>query len=167
MLAGLLMILTGCVTMDEAYDAINWKSIVLVAGMLPMATALETVGLVTVAAELLTDSVGVLSPYAVLAVLFLATSLFTQVISNTATTVIIAPVALAAAQTLGIAPYAFLMGVAIAASMAFASPVASPVNTLVMGAGNYRFGDYLRIGLPLIVLMLVLAVFFLPLLFPF
>lgn len=99
--------------------------------------------------------------------MFLLTSIFTQVLSNTATTVIVAPIALAAAQTLGIQPYAFLMAVAIAASMAFATPVASPVNTLVMGAGDYRFGDYIKVGVPMILLTLIVSILLLPLLFPF
>ncbi len=124
MLAGLAMVLTGCLTMDEAYQSINWPSIILVAGMLPMSIALEKVGLVHVAANGLIELLGGIGPLAVMAGLFLLTSIFTQVLSNTATTVIIAPIALAAAQTLGIAPYAFLMAVAIAASMAFATPVA-------------------------------------------
>ena len=153
--------------MDQAYQTIIWKSVVLVAGMLTMSIALEKVGLVDVAAHGLVDTLGALAPQAVLAGLFLSTSLFTQVLSNTATTVIIAPIALASARTLSIEPYAFLMGVAIAASMAFASPVASPVNTLVMGAGDYRFGDYARVGVPLILLMMVITVAVLPLLFPF
>ncbi|MCA9973364.1 MAG: SLC13 family permease, partial [Anaerolineales bacterium] len=167
MLAGLLMVLTGCLTMDEAYQAIDWKSIVLVAGMLPMSTALERVGLVDLAAQGFVDTLGSISPLAVLAGLFLLTSLFTQVLSNTATTVIIAPIGLVAAQNLGVTPYAFLMAVAIAASMAFATPVASPVNTLVMGAGDYRFGDYIKVGVPLILVTLVAVVLLLPLLFPF
>jgi len=167
MTAGLAMVLAGCLTMDQAYQTINWKSVVLVAGMLPMSIALEKVGLVDVAAQGLVNTLGALAPRAVLAGLFLLTSLFTQVLSNTATTVIIAPIALASARTLDLDPYAFLMGVAIAASMAFASPVASPVNTLVMGAGDYRFGDYARVGIPMILLMMVLSVAILPLLFPF
>jgi di/tricarboxylate transporter len=167
LLAALAMVLTRCLTMDEAYESINWQSIVLVAGMLPMSVALQKVGLVDVAARALVETLGTVAPQAVLAGLFLLTSVFTQVLSNTATTVIVAPIALAAARDLGIAPHAFLMSVAIAASMAFASPVASPVNTLVMGAGNYRFGDYARVGLPLIGLLLVASVLVLPLLFPF
>jgi di/tricarboxylate transporter len=167
MLAGLAMVLSGCLTMDEAYQAIDWKSLVLVAGMLPMSVALEKVGLVDLAADALVASLGTLAPQAVMAALFLATSLFTQVLSNTATTVIIAPIALASARTLGVAPYAFLMTVAVAASMAFASPVASPVNTLVMGAGNYRFSDYIKVGAPLILLTMIAVIVFLPLLFPF
>lgn len=167
MLAALVMVLTGCLTMDEAYQAINWPSIVLVAGMLPMSVALEKVGLVDTAASGIIGIVGSLGPIAVLAGLFLLTSIFTQVLSNTATTVIVAPVALAAAQSLGVSPYAFMMAVAIAASMAFATPVASPVNTLVMGAGDYRFSDYIKIGVPMILLALVVSVLLLPLLFPF
>jgi di/tricarboxylate transporter len=102
----------------------------------------------------------------VLGGLFLLTSVFTQVLSNTATTVLVAPIALAAARELGVQPYAFLMAVAMAASMAFASPVASPANTLVMGAGNYQFRDYLRVGGPLILVVLILSVIFLPILWP-
>jgi len=167
MLAGLLMILTGCLTIDEAYGYIDWKSIVLVAGMLPMSTALEKVGLVSLGAQSLANTLGSLGPIWVLGGLFLVTSIFTQVLSNTATAVLIAPLALAAAQNLDVQPQAFLMAVGIAASMAFASPVASPVNTLVMGAGNYRFSDYIRIGLPMLLIGLIVAMTALPLLWPF
>jgi di/tricarboxylate transporter len=103
----------------------------------------------------------------VLGGLFLLTSLFTQVLSNTATTVLIAPIGLVTAQNLGIQPYSFMMGIAIAASMAFASPVASPVNTLVMGAGHYRFSDYIKVGIPMILVMLLISLLVLPLLWPF
>lgn len=167
LLASLAMVLTGCLNMDEGYQSIDWKSVVLVAGMLPMSTALEKVGLVDLAANGLVESLGALGPTAVLIGLFLLTSVFTQVISNTATTVIVAPIAIAAAGTLGVNPYAFLMGVAIAASMAFATPVASPSNTLVMGAGQYRFADYIKIGVPLILLTLLISALLLPLLWPF
>ena len=167
LLAGLAMVLTRCLTMDEAYDAIDWKSIVLIAGMLPMSTALTKVGVVDAAAGALVETLGNISPQAVLAGLFLLTSMFTQVISNTATAVIIAPIALAAARDLQVEPYAFLMAVAIAASMAFASPVGSPSNTLVMGAGNYRFSDYAKVGIPLILVVAVVSVLLLPILFPF
>ena len=167
MLAALVMILTGCLSIDEAYDAVDWKSIVLIAGMLPMATALEKVGLVDLAAQGFTQGLGNFGPMLVLGGFFLLTSIFTQVLSNTATTVLIAPIALATAIQLGVQPYAFLMGVAIAASMAFASPVASPANTLVMGAGHYRFSDYIKVGLPLIFISLLVAMLALPLIFPF
>lgn len=167
MLAALLMILTRCVTIDEAYESVDWKSIVLIAGMLPMSTALEKVGLVNLVAEGLTESLGALGPIAILAGLFLMTSIFTQVLSNTATTVLIAPIGLAAAAQFGVAPHAFLMAIAIAASMAFATPVASPVNTLVMGAGNYKFSDYLKVGIPMILVVLVTSLIALPILWPF
>jgi di/tricarboxylate transporter len=167
MLAALVMILTGCLSIDDAYDAVDWKSIVLIAGMLPMATALEKVGLVDLAAQGFTQGLGDLGPMLILGGFFLLTSMFTQVLSNTATTVLVAPIALATAVQLGVQPYAFLMGVAIAASMAFASPVASPANTLIMGAGHYRFSDYIKVGLPLICLTLLVAMLVLPLIFPF
>ncbi|WP_420644972.1 SLC13 family permease [Candidatus Leptofilum sp.] len=167
LVAALLVVLTGCLTMDRAYDAIDWKSIVLISGMLPMSTALQKVGLVDVIANGFVETLGERGPLAVMIGLFLLTSLFTQVLSNTATTVVIAPIALVAAETLGIQPQGFLMAVAIAASMAFASPVASPTNTLVMGAGNYRFSDYVKVGVPLILLMLVAVALLLPLIFPF
>lgn len=167
LLAGLLMILSGCLSIDEAYAAIDWKSIVLVAGMIPMSTALEKVGAVNLFSEALSNSLGATDPHLLLAGLFLLTSLFTQVLSNTATTVLIAPIALSSANKLGIEPHAFLMTVAIAASMAMATPVASPVNTLVMGAGNYRFSDYLRVGLPTIFIMLAVSLLSIPILWPF
>ena len=166
LLAALAMVLTGCLTMDEAYAAIDWKSLVLVAGMLPMSLAMEKAELINLVSEGLANSMGQMGPLVVLAGLFLLTSLFTQVLSNTATTVLIAPIALATAQGLGVQPFAFMMAVAIAASMAFASPVASPVNTLVMGAGHYCFRDYIRVGGPMILLMMLVSVLVLPLLWP-
>jgi di/tricarboxylate transporter len=167
MLAALLMILSGCLKIDEAYESIDWKSIVLIAGMLPMSIALAEVGLVDLVAQGLIDLLGSSGPTMVLGGLFILTSVFTQVLSNTTTTVLIAPIALAAASNLGVQPYAFMMGVAVAASMAFATPVASPVNTLVMGAGSYRFSDYARTGVPMILLTLVLSLLILPLLWPY
>lgn len=167
MAAALLMVLTGCLSMDDAYASIDWKSIVLIAGMLPMSTAMEKVGIVNLVATGFVETLGELGPLAVMAGLFMLTSLFTQVLSNTATTVIIAPVALAAGLTLGIQPHAFLMAVAVAASMAFATPVSSPTNTLVMGAGNYRFTDYIKIGVPMILISFVLSMLLLPIIWPF
>jgi di/tricarboxylate transporter len=165
--AAIAAVLSGCLTMDEAYEAIDWKSIVLIAGMLPMSTALVNVGLVDLVANGFINTLGNLGPLVVMGGLFLLTSLFTQVLSNTATAVLVAPIALATAQGIGAQPQAFMMAVAIAASMAFASPVASPVNTLVMGAGHYRFFDYVKIGVPMILITFVIALVMLPLLFPF
>lgn len=167
LLAALAVVLTGCLSMDDAYDAIDWKSLVLIAGMLPMATALQKVGLINLVAEGLTNSLGAFGPLAVLVGLFVLTAVFTQFISNTATAVLLAPIALVSAESLGVQPYAFVMTVAMAASMAFASPVASPVNTLVISAGHYRFNDYVKIGVPLTLLMLVVSVVIIPIFFPF
>ena len=167
LLAALLMVLSGCLTMDEAYDFIDWRSLFLIAGMIPLSTAMEKAGVVAAAADGLVNSLGALGPLAVLAGLFLFTSLFTQFLSNTATTVIVAPLAFAAAVALNVQPHAFLMAVAVAASMAFATPVASPTNTLVLGAGNYAFSDYAKVGIPLIFITLLLVVLVLPFLFPF
>lgn len=124
--------------------------------------ALQKVGLVDLAAYSLANTLGQYGPKVVLAGLLLLTAAFTQVISNTTTTVVVAPIALSSAISLSVHPEAFLMGVAIAASMAFASPIASPVNTMIIGAGNYRFSDYLRIGIPLLLLTFVIAILALP-----
>ncbi|MCP4363137.1 MAG: SLC13 family permease [Chloroflexi bacterium] len=167
MLAALIMVMSGCLTMDQAYEFIDWRSLFLIAGMIPLSTAMSKVGVIDVAANGLVDLLGVYGPIAVLVGLFLFTSLFTQFLSNTATTVIVAPLAFTAATTLGVQPHAFLMAVAVAASMAFATPVASPTNTLVMGAGNYSFGDYAKVGTALIFIALIEVVVVLPLLFPF
>jgi di/tricarboxylate transporter len=167
LLAALLMVLSGCLTMDEAYDFIDWRSLFLIAGMIPLSTAMEKAGVVAAAADGLVTSLGTLGPLAVLAGLFLFPSLFPQFLSNTATTVIVAPLAFAAAVALNVQPHAFLMAVAVAASMAFATTVASPTNTLVMGAGNYAFSDYAKVGVPLIFITLLLAILVLPFLFPF
>ena len=167
MLAGLALVLTGCLSMDEAYQSIDWKSILLIAGMLPMSTALEKVGMVQLTAETLSSSLGAYGPVVITAGLFLLTSIFTQILSNTATTVLVAPIALAIASNLSVHPQPMMMAVAVAASMAFASPVAGPVNTLVMGAGKYRFADYFRVGVPMILVTMVVTMLVLPLVFPF
>jgi di/tricarboxylate transporter len=166
MLAAFAMVVTRCVNMEEAYQSMNWQSLVLIAGMLPLARALDVTGgsglIVTALADLFHD----LGPRAVLAGLFLLTSLFSQFISNTATTVLIAPIALSLALDMGLAPAPFLMTVAIAASTAFATPVASPVNTLILGPGNYRFGDFMRVGVPLQLLALLITVALVPFVLP-
>ncbi|MFZ1756913.1 MAG: SLC13 family permease [Caldilineaceae bacterium] len=167
LLASVALVLTGCLRPQEVYRTISWESLVLIAGMLPMSTALQKVGGVEFIADGLIAGVGGLGPLAVLAGVFLITSLFSQFISNTATTVLVAPIAVAAAAAMGVTPQAFLMAVAVAASSAFATPIASPVNTLVLAPGGYHFFDFVKIGVPLMLLMLALSVGVLPLLFPF
>lgn len=166
LLAALAMVLTGCVSMKDAYAAINWESLVLIAGMLPMATVLEKTGGVELIADGLADSLGDMGPLALMAGLFVITSVFSQVISNTATTVLLAPIAVGAALEVGVSPYPYLMTVALAASTAFATPMASPVNTLVMGPGEYKFNDFVKVGVPLQILAMVVTLLSVPLLFP-
>ena len=166
MLAAVAMVLTGCLPIRDVYRSINWESVILIAAMLPMATALEKTGGVTFVADLLTDGLGGYGALAVMAGLFVITTLFSQFISNTATTVLIAPIALAAAVTMGVSPYPYLMMVAIAASTAFSTPIASPVNTLVLGPSGYRFSDFAKVGVPLQVLVLIISLIAIPIFFP-
>ena len=166
LIAAILLVLTKCVSMKDSYKAISWESLVLIAGMLPMATALEKTGGAELLANGLADGLGSIGPMALLAGLFLLTSLFSQFISNTATTVLVAPIAVDAAIGLGLSPYPILMTVAIAASTAFATPVASPVNTLVMGPGDYRFNHFVKVGIPLQIIVMVLTLLLVPFLFP-
>ena len=168
MLAAVLMILTGCIrNVEEAYRSINWESIILFGAMLPMSTALEKTGASTVISQGLVNAVGGGSPYLLLAAIYLVTSLLTFFISNTVTAVLMAPIALAAASGLGVSAVPMLMGVTVAASMCFASPFSTPPNALVMSAGGYTPMDYVKVGLPLQVIMGVVMVLVLPLLFPF
>ena len=162
LLAAVAMVLTGCLTMEDAYNSMNWESIVLIAAMIPMATALDKAGGVDAISTALIDSLGSSGPIALMAGLFILTSVLSQVISNTATTVLIAPIAFQSAISLGVSPYTFMMTVAIAASTAFATPIASPVNTLVLGPGNYRFSDFSKVGIPLQILILVATLIVVP-----
>ena len=166
LLAALAMVVSGCISMNNAYHSLNAQSLVLIAGMLPMATALEKTGGVTLIADGLITGLGDSGPFALMAGLFILTSVFSQFISNTATTVLVAPIAVAAAAGLDVSPYPILMTVAIAASTAFATPVASPVNTLVLGPGGYRFNDFVKVGVPLQVLAMIVTLLLVPVLFP-
>jgi len=164
--AATLLVLTRCLTMDQAYRSINWESVILIAAIIPMATALDNTGGMAMATDLLMGLTGELGPIALMAALFVFTSVLSQIVSNTATTVLVAPIALQAALGMGVNPHAMLMTVAIAASTAFATPVASPVNTLVLNPGGYRFADFARAGIPLQLIILVATLFVVPILFP-
>lgn len=162
-----LMILTGCVrNMDDAYGQINWESILLIGAMLPMATALENTGGMVLLSEGIIQLLGGVGPMGVLAGIFFLTMLFGQFISNTATAVLFAPIGMSAALSIGVSPYPFLIAVAVGASMAFSTPVASPTNALVMTAGNYKFKDFVKIGVPLQFIMFIVMMIAIPLLFP-
>ncbi len=162
----LLMGLLRCVDMNSAYRSISWQSIVLIVGMLPFSIALQRTGGVDLAADGLIALVGGATPRIVLGALFVITALLGLFISNTATAVLMAPVALAVAKDLGASPYPFAMIVALAASTAFMTPISSPVNTLVVGPGNYSFGDFVKIGVPFSIVVLLVSVLLVPWLLP-
>ena len=165
-IAALAMVLSGCLSMQQAYSSINWPSVVVIAGMLPMALALDKTGGIVLATDFMSGLLKNQSLLVVLTGLFIITSLFSQFISNTATTVLMAPVAVVMAQNLGLSEMALLMTVAIAASTAFATPVASPVNMLVMAPGEYRFIDFLKTGTPMIAIALGVVLVMVPMLYP-
>ncbi len=166
LITALIMVLGGCVNMTEAYRAVNWESVILIAAMLPMSTALEITGGATFIANGLVNTLGVLHPLLLLGGVFVMTTAFTQVISNTATTVLVAPIAIQAAANLGIDPHPVMMMVAVGASSAFLTPIASPVNTLVLTPGGYNFGDFVKAGLPLLFIFLVISLLLVPLIWP-
>lgn len=160
----LLMGALGCVDMTSAYRSISWQSLILIVGMLPFSTALERTGGVDLAADGLLSVTSGAGIHGVLACLFAVTAVLGLFISNTATAVLMAPVALAIAHDLHVSPYPFAMIVALAASAAFMTPVSSPVNTLVVGPGNYGFGDFLKVGVPFTIIVMAVSVFLVPLL---
>jgi di/tricarboxylate transporter len=169
--AGLLaagaMVLLRVVSVEGAYRGINWTTVVLVAGMIPLSTAMTQSGAADLVADTLVDVVRSAGPYALLAGLFLITAAFGQLISNMATALIVIPIALAAAVDLGVSPTPVMMSVTVAAAASFLTPVATPVNMMVMGPGGYRFGDYWRLGLPLMMLSFVIAVLLVPVFWSF
>ncbi|WP_312932703.1 SLC13 family permease [Stutzerimonas nitrititolerans] len=162
----LVMGLFRCIDMDSAYKAIHWQSLVLIVGMLPFALALEKTGGIALAVSGLIGLFGDAGPHALLACLFLLTAVIGLFISNTATAVLMAPVAISTATQLGASPYPFAMTVALAASAAFMTPISSPVNTLVLGPGQYRFADFVRMGVPFTLLVMLVSVLLVPWLFP-
>ena len=167
-IAGLLTVFAGCFrNVEAAYKTINWESIVLIAAMMPMSTALEKTGASALVSQGLVESLGSMGPTALLAGIYFTTSLMTMFISNTATAVLMAPIALVAARQVDVSPYSFLFAVTLGASMCFASPFSTPPNALVMKAGGYTFMDYVKVGLPLQIIIGVVMTFVLPLLFPY
>ncbi|HEY2452523.1 MAG TPA: SLC13 family permease [Scandinavium sp.] len=166
-IACLLMGKFRCINAESAYKAIHWPSIILIVGMMPFALALQKTGGVTLVVKGLMDIGGGQGPYLMLICLFVMCATIGLFISNTATAVLMAPIALAAAKSMGVSPYPFAMMVAMAASAAFMTPVSSPVNTLVLGPGKYTFSDFVKIGVPFTVLVMVVCVGLIPVLFPF
>jgi len=166
LLAALAMVASGCVKLEAIYRVISWKAVVLIAGMLPLATALTKTGAAVLMANGLVAALGSLGPLAMLAAVFLVTALVGLFLSNSATAVLIAPVAIEAAQALHVSPHAFAMTVAIACCAAYVTPVSSPVNMLVMEPGGYSFGDYLKVGLPLLLLTMLVTIALVAVMYP-
>ncbi|MFQ2093464.1 SLC13 family permease [Aeromonas taiwanensis] len=167
LIACLMMGKFRCIDLESAYKSIHWPTLILIVGMLPFALALQQTGGVDLIVGALISAVGEMGPRVMLASLFVLCAVIGLFISNTATAVLMAPIALGTAQQMGISPYPFAMTIAIAASAAFMTPVSSPVNTLVLGPGNYRFVDFVRIGVPFTALVMVVSVIAIPWFFPF
>ncbi|MFK3660321.1 SLC13 family permease [Scandinavium sp. NPDC088450] len=166
-IACLLMGKFRCIDAESAYKAIHWPSIILIVGMMPFAHALQKTGGVDLVVKGLMEIGGGRGPYLMLICLFVMCATIGLFISNTATAVLMAPIALAAAKSMGVSPYPFAMMVAMAASAAFMTPVSSPVNTLVLGPGKYTFSDFVKMGVPFTLLVMVVCVILIPVLFPF
>jgi len=162
-----LMVLTGCLTMDEAYRYIEWKAIFLIAGMIPIGMALEQTGTAHFLAQGMIAAIGGLGPLAILAGFFILAALASQFMPNPVVAVLLAPIALSTAKDLGISPYTLMMTVAVSASAAFLSPIGHAANLMVMGPGGYRFSDYIKIGLPLTLIVLVVVMLIMPVFWPF
>ena len=162
-----LMVLTGCLSMSEAYRYIEWKAIFLIAGMLPLGIAMERTGAAQFLADQMVYLIGGLGPLAVLAGIFILAALASQFMPNPAVAVLLAPIALNIANNMGISPYPLMMTVALSASAAFLSPVGHSANIIIMSPGGYRFADYLKVGTPLTLLMLIVTLFVLPIFWPF
>ncbi|MDE6285892.1 MAG: SLC13 family permease [Muribaculaceae bacterium] len=166
--AAVLTVLTGCFrNVEAAYRTINWESVVLIAAMMPMSFALEKTGVTALVSRTLVDWLGGAGPMALMGGIYLTTAVLTMFISNTATAVLVAPIAVSSAVAVGASPLPFLMAVTFAASMCFASPFSTPPNALVMPAAQYRFIDYIKVGLPLQLAIGVIMVLVLPLIYPF
>jgi di/tricarboxylate transporter len=162
-----LMILLGCLSMEEAYRYIEWPAVFLIAGMLPLGIAMEQTGAASLAANGMIAAVGGFGPHAIIFGIFVLTSIATQIIPTAALVVLMAPIAFNTATDLGISPFPLMMTVAIAASASFSSPVSHPANVMIMGPGGYRFMDYVRVGLPLTLLVLIITVILVPIVWPF
>ncbi len=165
--AACAVVLLGILTVEQMYRAINWTTVILVGALLPLSVAIEQSGAAALLANGLVDLVGDAGPRALLAGLFILTAIMGQIISNTATAVILIPIAVVAANQMGVSPAPVLMAVGVAAAAAFLTPVATPTNLMVMEPGNYRFGDYWKLGLPMMIWFFIVAVFFVPLVWSF
>ncbi len=163
----LLMIITRCLSIEEAYRAIEWKAIFLIAAMLPMGLAMQSSGAAILIAGAVINAVGPFGPTAILAGLMTLTLIINQFIPSAVNAVVMAPIAIATATGLGLSPYPFVMGIAYAVAASFMTPVSHPVNILIMSPGGYRFSDYLKNGLPFSLIVLIVSILLLPVVFPY
>jgi di/tricarboxylate transporter len=161
------MVLTGCLSTEEAYQAINWKIIFLLAGVIPLGTAMENTGAAGILSSTLIDVLGPIGPTAVLSGFFFLSMMLTNIISNQATAALLAPIALQAAATLGIDSRPLLMAITFAASLSFMTPVGYQTNTMIYGPGQYKFTDFTKVGTPLNLILWVMATFLIPWIWPF
>jgi di/tricarboxylate transporter len=164
--AGIVLI-SGCVPISKAYKGISWVSVVMIAAMIPMGLALQKTGTAELLANGLVSTLGSISPLALLAGVFILTTSFSQVINNSATAVLMAPIVILAAKTLDLSAAPFMIAVAVSASTAFLTPVGTTTNAMVMTAGGYKFMDYMRVGAPLLLLFLITTLLLVPLIWPF
>jgi di/tricarboxylate transporter len=162
-----LMVATRCLTMDEAYQAIDWKAVFLIAAMLPLGAAMGSTGGASLLAGAVIESVGSFGPTAVLAGLMVISTLITQTMPSAVVAVLMSPIAITTASNMDVSPYPLMMGIAYALAASFLSPVAHPANVLVMSPGGYRFSDYIIHGLPISAIVVIISVLLLPVLFPF
>ncbi len=163
----ILMILTGCITTEEAYSAVNWKIIMLLAGVIPLGLAMDKTGAAVLLSELLINNLETFGPQALLSGFFLLTMLMSAIMSTNASAALVAPLAIQIAQTIGVNPEPFVISVSYAASLTFLTPFGHHANTLIYGAGQYKFTDFTKVGLPINILFWILATFFIPLIWPF
>jgi di/tricarboxylate transporter len=163
---GAVMVLTGCLNMEQAYRAIDWRAIFLIAGMLPLGTAMQDTGAATYLADQVMILLGDAGPWPVIMGLYVLTAMATMIIPTAALVVLMSPIVLSAMSDMGLAPETAMMAVAMAASASFTSPISHPANILVMGPGGYRFIDYLRVGVPLTIVVFITVMALLPILWP-
>ncbi|MFP2994378.1 SLC13 family permease [Spongiivirga sp. MCCC 1A20706] len=162
-----IMMLTGCVPISKAYKGISWTSVVMIAAMIPMGMALQKTGIAQLAAKSLVDFFGKAGPVYLLGAFFILTTAMSQTINNSATAVLMAPISLLAATTLGVSPKPFMIAVAVSASTAFLTPVGTTTNAMVMAAGGYKFIDYLKVGAPLLLFFFTITIILVPIIWPF
>jgi di/tricarboxylate transporter len=163
---GSIMVLTGCLSMEQAYRAIDWRAIFLIAGMLPLGTAMQDTGAAAYLADQVMMLLGDAGPWTVIAGLYVLTAMATMIIPTAALVVLMSPIVLSAMGEMGLAPETAMMAIAMAASASFTSPISHPANILVMGPGGYRFVDYIKIGVPLTIVVFITVMVLLPILWP-